>query len=110
MSVLTDPAAYGLLNSELMNCQRTAAVLGELAAQWQQLMEILQRIEQEAVLSQNMTNAIHGVMRQEDGCDCRTENDYTRRVGRATRHSDDLHVRSPHGWGTSIRSMKLVND
>ena len=27
MSVLTDPATYGLLNSELTNCPRTAAVL-----------------------------------------------------------------------------------
>ena len=32
MSVLTDPATYGILNST--NCPRTAAVLGELAARW----------------------------------------------------------------------------
>ena len=41
MSVLTHPATYGILNSELTNCPRTAAVLGELAAQWQQMMGIL---------------------------------------------------------------------
>ena len=35
MSVFTDPATYGILNSELTNCPRTAAVLGELAAHWQ---------------------------------------------------------------------------
>ena len=29
MSALTDPATYGLFNSELTNCPRTAAVLGE---------------------------------------------------------------------------------
>ena len=27
MSILTDPATYGILNSELTNCPRTAAVL-----------------------------------------------------------------------------------
>ena len=32
MSVLTDPATYGILNSELTNCPRTAAVLGELSS------------------------------------------------------------------------------
>ena len=31
MSVLTDPATHGLLKSELTNCPRTVAVLGELA-------------------------------------------------------------------------------
>ena len=45
MSVLTDPATYGKLNSELANCPRTAAVLGTLAAQWQQMMGTLQRTE-----------------------------------------------------------------
>ena len=49
VSVLPDPATYGILNSELKNCQRTAAVLGELAAQWQQMMETLHRVEQETV-------------------------------------------------------------
>ena len=43
MSVLTHPATYGILNSELTNCPRTAAVLGELAPQWQQMMASLQR-------------------------------------------------------------------
>ena len=42
MSVLTDPATYGVLNSELTTCPRTA-VLGELAAQWQQMTGTLQR-------------------------------------------------------------------
>ena len=57
MSVLTDPATCGILNSELTNCPRTAAVLGEMAAQWQQMMRILQRVEQ-AVSSQSLANAI----------------------------------------------------
>ena len=64
MSVLTDPAAYGILNSELKNCPHTAAVLGrELAAQWQQLMGTLQRTEHEAVSSKNMANAIENLSR-----------------------------------------------
>ena len=35
MSVLTGPTTYGILYSELTNCPRTAAVLGEF--QWQQM-------------------------------------------------------------------------
>ena len=52
MSVLTDPATYGILNSDLTNCLRTAAVLGEVATQWQQMMGSLRRVEQETVTSQ----------------------------------------------------------
>ena len=63
MSVLTDPATYGILNSELTNCPRTAAVLGELAAQWQQMMGTLQRVEQEAVSSQSLASAIESIGR-----------------------------------------------
>ena len=63
MSVLTDPTTYGTLNSELRNCPRTAAVLGELAAQWQQMMGTLQRVEQEAVSSQSLANAIESIGR-----------------------------------------------
>ena len=29
------------------------------------------------------------------------ENDTTRRAGRATRHLEGLHARSPRGWGSS---------
>ena len=61
MSVLTDPATYGLLNSELTSCPRTAAVLGELAAQRQQMMVKLQRVEQETVSSQNLASAIENL-------------------------------------------------
>ena len=43
MSVPTDPATYDILSSELASCQRVAAALGELAAQWQQIMVSLQR-------------------------------------------------------------------
>ena len=67
MSVLTDPATYGILNSDLTNCPRTAAVLGEVAAQWQQMMETLQRVEQEAVSSQNMADAIENLSRTRSG-------------------------------------------
>ena len=63
MSVLTDPATYGLLNNELTNCPRTAAVLEELAAQRQQMVVSIQRIEQEAVSSQNMDNAMENLSR-----------------------------------------------
>ena len=35
MSVVADPVTYGI---ELANCPWTAAVLGELATQWQQMM------------------------------------------------------------------------
>ena len=61
--MLTDPATYGKLNSELTNCPCTAAVLGELAAQWQQMMGTLQRVEQEAVSSQSLANAIESIGR-----------------------------------------------
>ena len=63
MSVLADPATYGILNSELANCPRTAAVLGELATQWQQMMGTLQRVEQEAVPSQSLAKAIKSIGR-----------------------------------------------
>ena len=60
-SVLTDPATYGIVNRELTNCPRTAAVLGELAARWQQMMGTLQRVEQETVSSQSLANAIENM-------------------------------------------------
>ena len=63
MSVLTDRATYGILNSELTNCPRTAAVLGESAAQWQQTMESLPRVQQEAVSSQSLAKAIENIGR-----------------------------------------------
>ena len=53
----------GLLNSELTNCPRTAAGQGELAAQWQQTMGTLQRVDQETVPSQNMANALENLGR-----------------------------------------------
>ena len=56
MSVLTDPATCGVLNRELTNCPRTAAVLVDLAAQWQQMMGTLQRVERETVSSQSLAN------------------------------------------------------
>ena len=52
MLVLTDPATYGILNSELTNCPRR-----------QQMMGTLQRVEQEAVSSQSLANAIEGIGR-----------------------------------------------
>ena len=61
--MLSDPVMYGTLNSELSNCPRTVAALGELAAQWQQMLEILQRVEQEAVSSQSLANAIESIGR-----------------------------------------------
>ena len=62
MSVLRDPT-YGILSSELTNCPRTAAVLGELAAQWQQMMGTLERVKQETVSSQSLVNAIESIGR-----------------------------------------------
>ena len=56
MWVLTDPATCGILNSELTNCPRTSAVLGDLAAQWQQMMVTFQRVERETVSSQSLAN------------------------------------------------------
>ena len=61
MSVLMGPATYALLNIELTSCPRTAAVLGELAAQWQQMMVTLQRVEEETVSSQNLAHAIENL-------------------------------------------------
>ena len=57
------PRRIGILNSELANCPRTVAVLGELATQWQQMMEALQRIEQEAMSSKNVGNSIEDLSR-----------------------------------------------
>ena len=45
------------------NCPRTAGVLGDLAAQWRQMVGTLQRVEQEAVPSQNLANAIESIGR-----------------------------------------------
>ena len=61
MSVLTDPATFGILSSELTKCPRTAAALGELAAQWQQMMGFLQRVEQDTVSSQSVANAVENM-------------------------------------------------
>ena len=63
MSVLTEFSTYGNLNSELTDCPRTAAVLGELAAQWQHMMRSLQGVEQETVSTQNLANAIENMNR-----------------------------------------------
>ena len=49
MTVLTDPATNGILNSELTNCPRKAAVLGESAAQWQQMMPSASRARHRVV-------------------------------------------------------------
>ena len=62
MWVLTDPTTHGNLISELEQLPTTpTAVLGELAAQWQQMMATLQRIEQEVVSSQSLVNAIENM-------------------------------------------------
>ena len=72
MSVLTDPATYGLLNSELTNCPRTAAVLEELTAQWKQMMWTVQRVEQEIVSYQNLAYAIENLSKtRSDVTGCR---------------------------------------
>ena len=65
MSVLTDPATYGILNGELTNCPWKAAALGELANQWQQMMGSLQRVEQETVTSQNLLGQRYGEHEQD---------------------------------------------
>ena len=63
MSVSADSAKYGLLNSELTRCPRTAAELGEVATRWQQMMGSLQRVGQETVTSQNLANAVENMNR-----------------------------------------------
>ena len=63
MSVLTDPATYGILDIALTSCPRTAAELGELEAQWQQMMGTCQRVEQETVSSQCLANAIENMIK-----------------------------------------------
>ena len=112
MSVLTDSATYGVLNSEWTNCPRTAAVLGKLATQRQQMMGTLQRVEQEAVSSRSLANAIENIgrtrteatagrLRLKDGerlcpksCSGSTPNGgFAREVLR--------------GWDTSTRHMRL---
>ena len=62
MSVLTDLVTNGILNS-LTNCPRTAAVLGELAVHWQQMMGTRQRVEQATVSSQSLANADENINR-----------------------------------------------
>ena len=76
MSVLSDPATYGILNSELTNCARTAAFAGRERESSTMATDdgSLQRVEQETVSSQSLPNAIdnktrHGSMRQEIDCD-----------------------------------------
>ena len=103
MSVLTDPATYGILNGELTNCPRTTAVLGELAAQRQQMMGTLQRVEQEAVSSQNMANAIESRSKARSDVDRKP-------------NGERLYPKSWSGnatwracWDTSIRDMRLRN-
>ena len=63
MSILTDPATCDILSCELESCPRAAAVLGALAAQWQQIVVSLQRVEQEAVSSQCLAKAIENMNR-----------------------------------------------
>ena len=99
MSVLTDPATYGILISELRNCPRTPAVLGELAAQWQQMMGPFNEYreqEQDTDRRDRKSTMIEG-----------RGSDPTRRDGPAAHHSEGLHVRSLHGCGTLVRSTRL---
>ena len=63
MSVLTDPTTYGILNSELTKCPRTAAVLGELAAQWQQMMGSPSNESNKKPSSQSLAKAIESIGR-----------------------------------------------
>ena len=93
MSVLKDPATYGILNSELTNCPRTAAVLGELAAQRQQMMGTLQRVEQEAVSSQSLAHRHREHRQDTDQCDCKP----TAIEGRRTTLPEEL-VRRHTNW------------
>ena len=60
ISVLTDPATCDIVSSELASCPRAAAVLGELAAQWQKLVP---RVEHEAICSQSLANATENMNR-----------------------------------------------
>ena len=75
MSVLTDSATHGILNSELTNVPRTAAELGELAAQWQHMIWTLQRVQQETVSSQSLTNAVENMSNDMSGDRVITESD-----------------------------------
>ena len=84
MSVLTDPATHGILNSELTNCPRTVAVFGELAAHWQQMMGTLQRGRVITVPGQR-----HREHRQDtDRCDCKP----TTTEGRRTTLPEELVI------------------
>ena len=111
-SVLTDPGTCGILNSELTNCPRTAAVLEELAAQWQQMMVTVQRVEQETVSSQNRANAVENMsktridasrsrLRLKDG-----ERLYPKSWSGST-PLGGLQMRSLLGWGTLTPSTRL---
>ena len=52
---------WHFLRSELTNCLRTAAVLGEMAAQRHHMIGSLRRVEQETVSSQNVADAIENM-------------------------------------------------
>ena len=98
---------YELLSSELTNCPQAVAVLGELAAH----MVSLRRVEPEAVSAQSLANAIEGLNRTRFGGSgdllrLKDVIDSSRRAGQKTRHPEDSHVISPHGWGMSTRSMR----
>ena len=69
---------------------RTAAVLGELASQWQQMTAALQRVEQEAVSSQNMAHAVENMSK--------TRSDVT---GGRLRLKDDERLYPKNWWGST---------
>ena len=67
MSVLTDPATCGTLNSELTNCPCTAAVLGELAAQWQPMMVTLPASRtRDPVITESGEHAVENMSKDTD--------------------------------------------
>ena len=106
MSVLTDPATNGLLNNELTTCPRTAAVLGELAAQWQQMMVTLQRVEQETVSSQNLAYVIENLRKtRSDVTGSRLRLKHGERLYPKSWSGNtllgSLREESPHGWDMS---------
>ena len=112
MSLLTDPVWPP--QQRVDELPTHAAVLGELAAQWQQMMWTLQRVEQEIVSSQNLAHAIENLsktrsdvtgsrLRLKDG-----ERLYPKSWSGST-PLGGLRERSLHGWDMSISSTRRGN-
>ena len=106
MSVLTDPRNVWPPQQRAGELPTHGfAVLGELAARWQQMMRT--QVELETMSSQNLANAIENLSRTRSdatGSRLRLKDGerLNRRAGQATHTLGSLRERLLHGWADSI--------